>query len=137
MHELTVGEERALEQLRTVQILEETISPRSLGRLETFLHEERPDLLARLEEDARLHRRILGDVLREWAAARAPRRAREEPEARLSREELLSGLAELKEGEAEVLRRAAAFAPRSDLRSTLERIAEREERTARELRGLL
>lgn len=138
LHELEVADERALEQLRTVQLLEETIGPRTIRQLGAVLSDRSSETLVRIEEDARRHRAVLEEVIREWAHLARPRRE-EAPAAEhhLSEQEILESFIELKQSQADVLRRAASAAPNDDLRERLEEVAAREEDTVERLRKLL
>lgn len=138
MPELAVADERALEQLRTVQLLETTVGPRSIRQLHNVLTERSRELLVKIEEDARRHRAVLETVIQEWGAhARTQTPGPREPETRLTHEEILESFVELKAAQAEVLRRAAQGAPSEHLREMLEDVARREDETAQALRELL
>lgn len=133
-----MADERALEQLRTVQLLESTVGPKSIRQLENVLAERSRELLVRIEEDSRRHRALLETVITEWAAlARPAAKQAPQPESRLSHEEMLSSFIELKESQAEVLRRAAASAPTDHIKQVLAQVADREEATATALKELL
>ncbi|MHB8586559.1 MAG: hypothetical protein ACYDDF_12095 [Thermoplasmatota archaeon] len=132
-------EDRALEQLRTVQLLETTIGPQSIRQLESMLAERSDNLLHQIEENARTNRALLQAVIDGWVAfdKPAPRAPAPKHESRLTREEILTGFIELKESQAEVLRAALAVAPSERLASLLQEIIRTEEDTATALRELL
>lgn len=127
-----------LPELETIQLLEETVGPKSLRNLRNAFTDETDRRL--VESLARHHAedlRELEDVLSAWrraagGAAPEPRREAPAPE----RDEILRSLVELKESEASILRRAAADAPADSLRERLLALAARAEGAAEKLKSL-
>ena len=139
MPELSSSSLKTLNELRTIQYLEETVGPAGLRRLADAL----PDETARAAVQA-LRRRAasasmeLESIIEDWNAAvrDEPRRPKPLAPGGLDLAELLESFVEVKQSSADLLRRAAKAAPTGALRARIETLAEDEERAARDLRDL-
>lgn len=138
-NESAMHRERVLEQLRTIQLLEESLGPKGLLKLRGIARDaDGLDLVDHLMARSQATLNELTEVIEEWGTAANPRLpVREAREERLDREEILQSYIELKEDEAQILKRAATEAPSEDIRERLEVMARREHENAEKLRSLL
>lgn len=139
MPELSPSMGKALQELRTIQYLEETVGPTGLRRLADAL----PDSDAR-EVVLQLRRRAasasleLEGIIEEWNAAVSdrPRRPKQLAPGGLDLAELLESFVEVKRSSAELLRRAAHEAPTAGIRERLLALAQEEDAVAEKLQSL-
>lgn len=138
-NETTVQRERVLEQLRTIQLLEENLGPKGLLKLRGIARDaDGLDVVDHLMARSQATLNELAEVIEDWSHHASPRAMPRAPkEERLDREEILQSYIELKEDESQILRRAAGEAPSDDLREKLEAMARREHENAEKLRSLL
>ncbi|HET6405303.1 MAG TPA: hypothetical protein VFH78_11705 [Candidatus Thermoplasmatota archaeon] len=124
---------RTLNELRTIQYLEETVGPAGLRRLADALTDD--DHRAAVQE---LRRRAasasleLESIIEDWshAVAGKPRKARAPAVGGLDTAEIVESFIEVKRSSAELLRRAARDAPNDRLRERLLALAKEEEQAA-------
>lgn len=124
---------KALNELRTIQYLEETVGPAGLRRLADAL----PDGAAR-SEVLELRRRSasasleLEAILEDWNATvhGGPRRPKQLAPGGLDLAELLESFVEVKRSSAELLDRAAKEAPNAELHERLLALADEERAVA-------
>lgn len=130
---------RELDELKTIQLLEETIGPKSLRQLRhTWDEEEARRILDEVARTSATDLHEIDDVVHEWTRAvgePVPRPITHEEH--LDRSEILSSIVELKESEAQMMRRAAASAPDDGIRSRLLTLAARQESMAEKLRSIM
>ena len=139
MPELSPSMGKALNELRTIQYLEETVGPTGLRRLADAL----PDSDAR-EVVLQLRRRAasasleLEGIIEDWNAAVTdrPRRPKQLAPGGLDVAEILESFVEVKRSSAELLRRAAREAPTPQIRERLIALAKDEDSAAEKLQGL-
>lgn len=134
-----MGSRAPLGELETIQLLEETVGPRSLRDLRAaFDDESERRIVESLARGAADDLRELDEVLHAWrrhAGTPQPAPRRETPV--VDRSEILASLIELKESEASILRRAAEDAPAPALRDRLLALAARAESAGEKLKSLL
>lgn len=139
-HELSPSMGRTLNELRTIQYLEETVGPAGLRRLADALPDE--DHRAAVQE---LRRRAasasleLESIIEDWSAAATnkPRKPRAAEPGGLETGEIVESFVEVKRASAELLRRAAKDAPSERLRERLLTLATEEEHAADRLREII
>ena len=138
MPELSASLGRTLNELRTIQYLEETVGPAGLRRLADALHDE--DHRAAVQE---LRRRAasasleLESIIEDWSAAAANRpRKPKPPTGGLEAGEIVESFIEVKRASGELLRRAAKDAPTERLRERLLALAQEEEEAALKLQRI-
>lgn len=137
--ETLVSRHSALDELKTIHMLEESIGPKSLRQLRRMVDDqEAKDLLEAVARDAGTTLRELDDVIHEWTAHAQPEKAQPAlaPEE-LDLEEVLSSVIELKENESSLFRRAAEDAPTDEVRERLTKLASTAHETAERLKSLL
>lgn len=130
---------RTLNELRTIQYLEETVGPAGLRRLADALPDD--DHRATVQE---LRRRAasasleLESIIEDWslAATNKPRKPKAIQPGGLETAEIVESFVEVKRASAELLRRAAKDAPNERLRARLIALAEEEEQAAVKLQKI-
>lgn len=133
----TVG--RTLNELRTIQYLEETVGPAGLRRLADALEDEEArasiQALRRRAASASLE---LESIIEDWNAilTNKPRRAKPLAPGGLDASEIIESFVEVKRSSAELLRRAARDAPTPRLKERLEALAAEEEQAADKLQAI-
>ena len=131
---------RELDELRTIQLLEETVGPKGLRQLRRAMKDEAGrrvlETVARQGVD---DLRDLDEVLHEWARVVGEDGPPEAPVGHeaLPTEEVLRSVVELKESEAQMFRRSAETAPTDRIRTRLLNLAARQEAAAEKLKSLL
>lgn len=131
---------RTLNELRTIQYLEETVGPAGLRRLADALSDEahRASIqeLRRRAASASLE---LESIIEDWSAAvaTAPRKPKVLQPGGLDTAEIVESFLEVKKASAELLRRASRDAPTERLRDRLVELAEEEEEAAVKLARIL
>lgn len=138
-NELSPSLGRTLNELRTIQYLEETVGPAGLRRLADALTDEDQRLVVQA-----LRRRAAGasleleSILEEWSAilANKPRRTTPLAPGGLDASEIVESFVEVKRSSAELLRRAAKDAPTPKLRERILTLAEEEDAAATSLTDL-
>lgn len=136
--EATLPRTDRLDELKTIQLLEESVGPRSLRDLRTIVPgEDRQRVLSEVARDASDVLRQLDDLIHDWTLHTTPPERREKVTPGLDREEILSSVIELKESEAQILRRAAETAPTDEIRERLNGLADRTETLASRLHGIV
>lgn len=136
MPELTPSLGRTLNELRTIQYLEETVGPAGLRRLADALTDE--DQRAAVHE---LRRRAasasleLEGIIEDWnhVAGNKPRKPKVAQPGGLDTAEIIESFVEVKRSSAELLRRASRDAPNDRLRERLQALAMEEEEAAMKL----
>ena len=127
---------RTLNELRTIQYLEETVGPAGLRRLADALpdddHRSAVQELRRRAASASLE---LESIIEDWshAVAGKPRKAKPPIGGGLDTAEIVESFIEVKRSSAELLRRAARDAPNDRLRERLLSLAEEEDEAANAL----
>src|SRR5438067_1188837 len=137
--ELSASTGRTLNELRTIQYLEETVGPQGLRRLADALPDE--EARATVQE---LRRRAasasleLEAIIDEWrhVASNQPRRPKPLAPGGLDLAELVESFVEVKRSSAELLRRAARDAPNGNLQARILGLAGEEDQAADELSRL-
>lgn len=134
MHEFTPAVDRALDELRTIQYLEDTVGPAGLRRLADALEDpEDRELVQIVRRRAATASFELESIVEEWrrelsgAPARAPA---PRDERGLDAAEIVESFIEVKRSSAELLRRAARDAPNDRLRERLILLAKEEDEAA-------
>lgn len=138
-NELSASLGRTMNELRTIQYLEETVGPAGLRRLADAL----PDDDARSVVQA-LRRRAasasleLESIIEDWnaLAANKPRKAKPLAPGGLDAAEMLESFIEVKRASAELLRRAARDAPTPAIKERLLALAQEEDAAAESLTQL-
>ena len=139
-NELSSATGRTLNELRTIQYLEETVGPAGLRRLADALADD--DQRAAVHE---LRRRAasasleLEGIIEDWNAAVAnkPRKPKAVQPGGLDMAEIVESFVEVKRASAELLRRAARDAPNDRLRERLLALAQEEEEAALKLQRIV
>lgn len=124
---------RTLNELRTIQYLEETVGPTGLRRLADALHdEEHRAAVQELRRRAASASLELESIIEDWshAVVGKPRKPRAQQPGGLDTAEIVESFVEVKRSSAELLRRAARDAPNDRLRDRLLRLAAEEEEAA-------
>ncbi|HUR69091.1 MAG TPA: hypothetical protein VM370_07575 [Candidatus Thermoplasmatota archaeon] len=140
MPELSPSLGRTLNELRTIQYLEETVGPAGLRRLADALADD--DQRAAVHE---LRRRAasasleLEAIIEDWTAALAnkPRKPKPAQPGGLDTSEIVESFIEVKRASGELLRRAARDAPNDRLRERLLGLAQEEEEAAMKLERII
>lgn len=139
-HELSPAVGRALNELRTIQYLEETVGPAGLRRLADALPDDaQREVVQNIRRRAASASFELENILEEWNhhLSGKPRRPTPHPVGGLDTAEILESFIEVKRSSAELLRRSAKEAPTERLRERLLDLAAEEENAAAKLEGLL
>lgn len=134
-HELSGSESRALNELRTIQYLEETVGPAGLRRLaDALVDDDQRALVQSLRRRAASASLELETIIEDWrqAAGNTPRRPKL-VEGGLDAREIVESFIEVKRGSAELLRRTAKTAPTPQLQERLLNLAQEEEAAAENL----
>lgn len=130
---------RTLNELRTIQYLEETVGPAGLRRLADALpDDESRAVVQALRRRAASASLELESIIEEWhqASSNQPRKPKPLAPGGLDFSELIESFVEVKRSSAELLRRAARDAPNGNLQSRLLALADEEEQAARKLSEL-
>ena len=138
-NELSPALGRVLNELRTIQYLEETVGPAGLRRLaDSLADDEQRALVQGLRRRAAGASLELESILEEWNAilTNKPRRAKPLAPGGLDASEMVESFVEVKRASAELLRRASKDAPTPALRERLLALAEEEETAATKLTQL-
>lgn len=131
---------RTLNELRTIQYLEETVGPAGLRRLADAMHDdEQREIVQALRRRAASASFELESIMEEWnrLLTGVPRKAKPMPTGGLETNEIVESFIEVKRSSAELLRRAAKTAPTDRLRERLTSLAGEEEHAAEQLERLL
>ena len=139
-NELSPSVGRTLNELRTIQYLEETVGPAGLRRLADALHDdEQREIVQNLRRRAASASFELESIMEEWnqLLTGAPRKAKPMPTGGLETSEIVESFIEVKRSSAELLRRASRTAPNDRLRERLNTLADEEENAAQQLEKLL
>jgi hypothetical protein len=137
-HETTITRESPLDQLRTIQLLEESLGPKSLRQLRSVLPDEASQrALEEVSRDSVDALRGLDDIIHEWTRHETGEKVRPAPTPALDYEEVLQSVIELKDSEAQMLKRAAETAPTDALAARLRELSGSAEDAAERLRGIL
>jgi len=137
--ELSASLGRTLNELRTIQYLEETVGPAGLRRLADALPDEESRAVVQgLRRRAASASLELESIIEEWnqAVSDQPRRPKPLQPGGLDFPELIESFVEVKRSSAELIRRAARDAPNEALRKRLHTLAEDEEHAAAKLASL-
>ena len=140
MPELTPSMGKALNELRTIQFLEETVGPTGLRRLADALQDDAARQVVLALRRRAAHASLeLESIIEDWnlAVADRPRKPQKLAPGGLDLFELLESFVEVKRSSAELLRRAAKDAPTDAIRSRLAALAEEEDEAAVNLEGLM
>ena len=138
-NELSPALGRTLNELRTIQYLEETVGPAGMRRLaDALADEEQRAMVQGLRRRAAGASLELESILEEWNAilTNKPRRAKPLAPGGLDASEMVESFVEVKRASAELLRRAAKDAPTPRLRDRLLTLADEEENAATKLTEL-
>jgi predicted methyltransferase MtxX (methanogen marker protein 4) len=138
-NELSPALGRTLNELRTIQYLEETVGPAGLRRLADALpDDEQRTLVQGLRRRAASASLELESILEDWTShlAEAPRKPKPLAPGGLDAAEMVESFVEVKRASAELLRRAARDAPTATLKERLLSLADEEEAAAGKLQGL-
>lgn len=138
-NELSSALGRTLNELRTIQYLEETVGPAGLRRLGDALQdEEQRAIVQNLRRRAASASLELESILEDWNAilSNKPRRAKPLAPGGLDAAEMVESFVEVKRASSELLRRAAKDAPTPKLRERLLSLADEEEAAAVKLSEL-
>lgn len=139
-NELSPAVGRALNELRTIQYLEETVGPAGLRRLADALHDEdQREMVQGLRRRAASASFELENILEEWNRhiTGKPRQPTKPRAGGLDTAEIVESFIEVKRSSAELLRRAAKSAPSERLRERLLSLAEEEDHAADKLQALV
>ena len=138
-NELSAATGRTLNELRTIQYLEETVGPAGLRRLaDALADEDQREVVQNLRRRAATASFELESILEEWNQhlSGAPRRPKPTPPGGLDAAEIVESFVEVKRSSAELLRRAAKDAPNERLRERLLALASDEDHAAEKLEQL-
>lgn len=138
-NELSSALGRTLNELRTIQYLEETVGPAGLRRLADSLpDDEQRALVQGLRRRAASASLELESILEDWNAilTNKPRRAKPLAPGGLDAAEMVDSFVEVKRASGELLRRAAKDAPTPKLKERLLNLADEEEGAAVKLQEL-
>jgi hypothetical protein len=138
-NELSSALGRTLNELRTIQYLEETVGPAGLRRLADSLpDDEQRALVQGLRRRAASASLELESILEDWNAilTNKPRRAKPLAPGGLDAAEMVDSFVEVKRASGELLRRAAKDAPTPKLKERLLNLADEEESAAARLQEL-
>lgn len=139
MAELSPSLNRTLNELRTIQYLEETVGPAGLRRLADALpDDESRQIVQNLRRRAASASLELESIIEDWASATTdqPRRPKPLGPTGLDFAEMVESFIEVKRSSAELLRRAAKTAPNETLRERILALADDEEQAATKLQSL-
>ncbi len=128
--------ESALEELRTIWMVEETVAPKSYKRLRALLSDEKRAVLDDVASASPRTLLRLDQLMRDWEAHRGETPRAAHPAEELDTRDLIESLADLKRSEAEILDRAAKAAPEGAIALELAEIAEEERALAEKLESL-
>lgn len=138
-HELSPSAGRTLNELRTIQYLEETVGPAGLRRLaDALADEDQRAMVQTLRRRAASASMELESILEDWNAilTNKPRAPRPLVPGGLDAAEMVESFVEVKRASAELLRRAAKDAPTTRLKERLLSLAEDEDSAAQKLQSL-
>lgn len=138
-NELSSALGRTLNELRTIQYLEETVGPAGLRRLaDALADEEQRAVVQNLRRRAASASLELESILEDWNGilSNKPRKPKALSPGGLDASEIIESFVEVKRASAELLRRAAKDAPTSRLKDRLLALAEEEEAAATKLIGI-
>jgi hypothetical protein len=136
--EAVVTEERALEELRTLLVLEEGLGPRAFRRLRDAAGtEEGRRVVDAMIAAGQEMRHDIEDILRAWHRREPLEEGEPSSKRGLPPEEIVASFVELKNDEAEILERAAERAPAPQIASRLREMAARQRAVAERVKGLL
>ncbi|GEM_PF-5087917 len=138
-NELSPALGRTLNELRTIQYLEETVGPAGLRRLADALpDEEQRAMVQALRRRAASASLELESILEDWTAhlTEAPRKPKPLAPGGLDAAEIVESFVEVKRASAELLRRAARDAPTPALKERLVSLADEEDAAAGKLQSL-
>lgn len=138
-NELSHALGRTLNELRTIQYLEETVGPAGLRRLADSLpDEEQRQMVQSLRRRAASASLELESILEDWTAhlSQVPRKPKPLAPGGLDAAEMVESFVEVKRASAELLRRAARDAPTQTLKERLISLADEEETAATKLTDL-
>ena len=124
---------RTLNELRTIQYLEETVGPAGLRRLADALqNDEHRSTVQDLRRRAASASLELESIIEDWShhVGGKPRKTKAPAPGGLDMAEIVESFVEVKRSSAELLRRAARDAPSERLRERLLALAEEEEQAA-------
>ncbi|MEA3201907.1 MAG: hypothetical protein QOE90_3335 [Thermoplasmata archaeon] len=127
---------RTLNELRTIQYLEETVGPAGLRRLADALPDETQRAMVQaLRRRAASASLELEGILEDWTAhvSQVPRKPKPLAPGGLDAAEIVESFVEVKRASAELLRRAARDAPTPSLQERLIALALEEEGAAEKL----
>ena len=131
---------RTLNELRTIQYLEETVGPAGLRRLADALgDEDQRTAVHELRRRAASASLELEAIIEDWSHAvqGKPRKTKAAAPGGLDTSEIVESFVEVKRASAELLRRAARDAPSDRLRERLLLLAQEEEEAALKLQRIL
>ncbi|HEX2021539.1 MAG TPA: hypothetical protein VHH36_02430 [Candidatus Thermoplasmatota archaeon] len=135
-NELSAALGKTLNELRTIQYLEETVGPAGLRRLADALpDDEQRSTVQGLRRRAASASMELESIIEDWNAivANKPRRTKPLAPGGLDAAEMVESFVEVKRSSAELLRRAARDAPTPRLKERLLSLADEEESAADKL----
>lgn len=138
-NELSPALTRTLNELRTIQYLEETVGPAGLRRLADSLPDDQQRAMVQtLRRRAASASLELESILEDWTAhlTEAPRKPKPLAPGGLDTAEMVESFVEVKRASAELLRRAARDAPTQELKERLLGLAQEEEAAAAKLQEL-
>lgn len=140
MHrELSPALGRTLNELRTIQYLEETVGPAGLRRLADALQDDdQRAMVQTLRRRAASASLELESILEDWTShlTDKPRRVKPLAPGGLDAADMVESFVEVKRASAELLRRAARDAPTPQIQERLLSLAEEEEGAAQKLADL-
>lgn len=140
MPELSSVAGRTLNELRTIQYLEETVGPAGLRRLaEALPDDESRDIVQEVRRLAASASLELESIIEDWNAhaTAQPRTPRPLGGAGLGFADMVESFIEVKRSSAELLRRAARNAPNDALARRLVNLSEDEDSAAQKLSQIL
>lgn len=138
-NELSPSIGRTLNELRTIQYLEETVGPAGLRRLADALpDEDQRATVQNLRRRAASASLELESIIEDWNSflSNKPRRPKALAPGGLDTAEIVESFMEVKRSSAELLRRAARDAPTTRLRERLLLLAEEEDQAAVKLQEM-
>jgi hypothetical protein len=127
---------RTLNELKTIQYLEETVGPAGLRRLADALpDDDSRRIVQSLRRRAASASLELESIIEDWAHSSSdqPRKPKPLAPSGLDLAEMVESFIEVKRSSAELLRRAAKTAPNETLRERILALAEEEEQAAQKL----
>jgi hypothetical protein len=138
-NELSSALGRTLNELRTIQYLEETVGPAGLRRLADALPDDaQRSMVQGLRRRAASASLELESILEDWTShlTEAPRKPKPLAPGGLDAAEMVESFVEVKRASAELLRRAARDAPTQAIKERLLSLADEEESAAGKLQDL-